>query len=147
MAHPGAVQFRPKISVFHCINAFANTGTLGDGGCEIHGVKLPCSSMIREVFLLRAFEAGADGVVVLACPEGKCVNVSGNLRAAKRVARMKKLVDEIGLDGRRLSFFNIAPGDEGAAERAMAETVQVLAALGPNPATGHSKLQMPISKR
>ncbi len=41
-------------------------------------IKLPCSSMTREVVLLKAFEAGADAVVVLVCPEGSCRYLEGN---------------------------------------------------------------------
>lgn len=95
---------------------------------------MPCSSITHEVFLLRAFEAGADAVVVLVCPEGQCRYLEGNVRAAKRVARMKKLVDEIGLDGRRLNIFHIPLRDKSAVERIINQTVCDLASLGPNPA-------------
>ena len=66
-------KFTPKITVFHCINAFTeNTYSIfvGRDDFEVKFIKLPCSSMVKDVFLLRAFEAGADGVVVLVCPEG-----------------------------------------------------------------------------
>ena len=55
--------------------------------------------MTREVVLLRAFEAGADAVVVMVCPQDTCHYLQGNVRTAKRVTRVKKLLDEIGLDG------------------------------------------------
>ncbi len=127
-------QFKPKITVFHCFNAINDPSSLGNGSFEVHSVKMPCSSVTREVFLLRAFEAGADAVIVLVCPEGQCTYAEGNLRAAKRVARMKKLVDEIGLDGRRLNLFNIARGDNAAAERIIKQTASDVVGLGPNPA-------------
>lgn len=127
-------QRRPRIAVFHCFNALSESSFLEKGDIEIRGVKMPCSSITREVFLLRAFEAGADAVVVLVCPVGRCRHLEGNIRAAKRVARVKKLVDEIGLDGRRLNIFNIAPGDKSAVERIINQTVHDLAGLGPNPA-------------
>lgn len=127
-------KFKPKITVFHCFNAVSDLSSLGTGSFEVKAVKMPCSSMTREVFLLRAFEAGADAVVVLVCPEGQCDRLEGNIRAVKRVERMKKLLDEIGLDGRRLSIFNIPRGDKSAGERIINETVSGLASLGPNPA-------------
>jgi len=95
---------------------------------------MPCSSIIREVFLLRAFEAGADAVALLVCPEGQCHNVNGNIRAARRVARMKRMIDEIGLDGRRLNIYNIPPGNKLAIQHAIRQTVHDATALGPNPA-------------
>ena len=95
---------------------------------------MPCSSLTREVVLLKAFEAGADAVVVLVCPEGACHYLEGNIRARKRVAKVKKLLDEIGLDGRRLNIYNISPGDRSAVESIIGQTVSDLVALGPSPA-------------
>jgi F420-non-reducing hydrogenase iron-sulfur subunit len=125
---------KAKISVFHCFTALNNTAFLEDKDYEVQLVKMPCSSATREVFLLRAFEAGADAVVVLVCPEGDCRFLQGNIRAAKRVARVKKILDEIGLDGRRLNIYNIPHGDQTAIDRILGKTLDTLAILGPNPA-------------
>ena len=127
----------PKISVFHCINALGEEEALvpqKEPSAELEFIKLPCSSMVKDVFLLRAFEAGADAVLVLVCPEGACRYVEGNLRAKKRVGWVKNLLDEIGLDGRRLDLYNLAPGDAAAAGRIIEQTLSQLAELGPNPA-------------
>ena len=121
---------KPRITVFHCFNALQDTASLEGSDYEIQGIKMPCSSISREVFLLRAFEAGADAVVVLVCPISACHYVEGNMRTAKRVARVKKLLDEIGIDGRRLNMFNIVRGDEAAARRIIEETVAELGAWG-----------------
>jgi F420-non-reducing hydrogenase iron-sulfur subunit len=130
-------NFKPKITLFHCINAFGNADELTltvNQSCEIKTVKMACSSMVKDVFLLRAFEAGADAVVVLVCPEGQCRYVEGNIRARKRVAWVRNLLDEIGLDGRRLSLTNMRTGDKSAASQTMNDVVKKLAELGPNPA-------------
>ena len=125
---------KAQICLFHCFNALGDTSFLDGADYRIQDIKLPCSSMLREVVLLRAFEAGADTVVVLACPEGSCHYLQGNLRAAKRVARVKKILDEIGLDGRRLNIHSIPHGDQSAANRIIEQTVADLVKLGPNPA-------------
>ena len=126
--------FTPKITVFYCLNSQAAPALESLAAPEVKVVSMPCSCMIREVFLLRALEAGADAVALLVCPEGQCHNVNGNTRAAKRVARMKKLVDEIGLDGRRLSIHNITAGDAPAVKRAIEFAAGEATGLGPNPA-------------
>jgi len=131
-------NFKPKITLFHCINTFSDGASLpiaAEVDCELQSVKLPCSSMVKDVFLLRAFEAGSDAVIVLVCPEGQCRYVEGNLRAKKRVIWVKKLLDEIGLDGRRLSIFNVSSEDEGTAVRILQKIRSDLADLGPNPAS------------
>jgi F420-non-reducing hydrogenase iron-sulfur subunit len=130
-------NFKPKITLFHCINAFDDTAELfltGKDTCEIQTVKMACSSMVKDVFLLRACEAGADGVIVLVCPEGQCRFLEGNIRAKKRVAWVQNLLDEIGLDGRRLFLTNMAAGDNTAATQTMDNVLKNLAELGPNPA-------------
>ena len=130
-------NFRPKITLFHCINAFSDkrSSALSDGdNFEVRLVKLPCSSMVKDVYLLRAFEAGADAVVVLVCPERQCRYLEGNIRAKKRVERLKILLDEIGFGSKRLSIFNLAIGDDAGAAEIIQKTLSELADLGPSPA-------------
>jgi F420-non-reducing hydrogenase iron-sulfur subunit len=130
-------NFKPKITLFHCINAFDDTAELflaEKDTCEIQTVKMPCSSMVKDVFLLRAFEAGSDAVVVLVCPEGQCRFLEGNIRAKKRVAWVRNLLDEIGLNGQRLSLSNISLGDKIAAGQIIDDVIKTMAELGPNPA-------------
>ncbi len=130
---------KSKVTIFHCINVFGEGDALptaaSEDNVETNFIKLPCSSMVKDVFLLRAFEAGADVVAVLVCAEGACRYVEGNLRAKKRVKWVKALLDEIGLDGRRLALFNVTSGDTRTAERIISEVHSLAAALGENPAT------------
>jgi len=130
--------FKPKLTVFHCINTFIDGADLPLAESEsfsFKSFKLPCSSMVKDVYLLRAFEAGADAVLVFVCPEGQCRYVEGNIRAAKRVQFVKKLLDEIEIDGRRLALFNIAAGDAPAAVKAIQKVLPEIVKLGPNPAS------------
>jgi coenzyme F420-reducing hydrogenase delta subunit len=85
--------------------------------------------MIKDVYILKAFECGADGVMVIGCPAGKCKRVDGNVRASKRVAWLQKLLDEIGLGGKRLVY---SSSDDMAA--ALALLSKELAVLGPSKA-------------
>ena len=132
-----AENYKPKITLFHCINKFGDAAEVfltGRGNCEIKTVKMPCSSMVKDVFLLRAFEAGSDAVVVLVCPEGQCRFLEGNIRAKKRVAWVRNLLDEIGLDGQRLPLSNISSGEKITAGQIIDDVLKNLAELGPNPA-------------
>ncbi len=124
-----AEHSKPKITLFSCVNAISSLADLVNLNCDITEIQMPCSSMTREVFLLRAFEAGADAVIVIVCPKGTCRYIEGNIRAGKRVARMKKLLDEIGLDGRRLDIFYIPQGDQTAVNQAIYQITDNLTAL------------------
>lgn len=126
-----------KITIFHCINVFGEEDAIPSAeeqSGKLKFVKMACSSMVKDVFLLRAFEAGADAVVVLVCPEGACRYVEGNLRAKKRTDWVKSLLDEIGIGGDRLALFNVAAGDTAAVSRIIQETRATVATMGPNPA-------------
>jgi len=129
-------NFKPVITIFHCVTAFDDgfsPAVVGDK-VEVRSINLPGSSMVKDVYLLRAYEAGADAVVVLTCPEGECKYIDGNVRARKRVKRLQTLLDEIGLDGRRLSLSNIASNDSTAVGEILQQMLTELTALGPNPA-------------
>ncbi len=134
---------KSKVTIFHCINVFGEGDALPAAAAadnvEINFVKMPCSSMVKDVFLLRAFEAGADVVAVLVCAEGACRYVEGNLRAKKRVKWVKALLDEIGLDGRRLALFNVTAGDTLAAEQFIRDASSLAIVLGTNPASVGSR--------
>jgi len=129
--------FVPKITIFHCINSFTETkAALGgtEKKADLTFVKMPCSSMVKDVFLLRAFEADADAVIVLVCPEGQCRFIEGNIRAKKRTAWVGKLLDDIGLDGRRLSLHHVKSGDRTDISDVISEVIDCLKDMGPSPA-------------
>ncbi len=133
MNHP----FKAKLTLFHCINSFSESSVLALGDknrFEIDLVKMACSSMVKDVYLLRAFEAGADAVIAFVCPETQCRHIEGSIRARKRVNRAKKILDEIGLDGKRLTLAYIRPGDAALAEKCIENVLADLQRIGHNPA-------------
>ena len=84
----------------------ANGRELPEG---VEWVSLPCGSAIDELHILRAFESGAERVLVLACYNGACRSMDGSQWAAKRVEVARALLEEAGVPGDRLTFKNIAP--------------------------------------
>ncbi len=129
-------KFTPQITLFHCINTFNDDTLLLPVGDKLFlkSIKMACSSMVKDVFLLRAFESGSDAVIVMVCPEGQCRYVEGNVRAKKRIHWVKNLLDQIELDGRRLSLHHINSGDTDAAARVIQQVLTELDGMGPNPA-------------
>jgi F420-non-reducing hydrogenase iron-sulfur subunit len=75
---------------------------------NIRIVRLPCTGRADVGMILQAFVDGADGVMVNGCEPGSCHFIQGNLRAAKRVVYAKKLLEEAGVDPRRLEMYHIA---------------------------------------
>ncbi|MDA8135141.1 MAG: hydrogenase iron-sulfur subunit [Desulfobacteraceae bacterium] len=126
----------PKLTLFHCQNSFEET-CLPVDGCDVKTVRMACSSMTKDIHLLKAFEAGADAVLVLVCPGKSCRHTEGSLRAGKRVDYVKTILDSIGMDGRRLNLFNTTAKDKGAITEIIRNTLLDLQTLGPNPALNH----------
>jgi coenzyme F420-reducing hydrogenase delta subunit len=127
---------KPKITLFHCINSFDDLEflkALSGSSFELKEVKMACSGMIKDVYLLRAFEAGADAVAVFVCPKGECRYLEGNIRAKKRVIFVKNILEEIGMGGRRLSIHNIKQGDSEAAGVIFKQILSDVNELGPSP--------------
>ena len=75
---------------------------------EIKIVRIPCTGKIDELYLLKAFESGADGVMVAGCEEGNCHFLEGNIRAKKKVGYTQGLLSEIGIEKERLEMFNLS---------------------------------------
>jgi F420-non-reducing hydrogenase iron-sulfur subunit len=99
----------------------------------IRVLRFPCTGKIEENHILAAFEKGVDGVMVAGCLEGGCHFLEGNLRARRRVERVKGLLDEIGVDGRRLEMFNLSSAEGPRFAEITREMYERVAPLGPSP--------------
>jgi coenzyme F420-reducing hydrogenase delta subunit len=96
-------------------------------------VKLPCTGKLDSLHLMRALQKGADGVLVAGCLEGDCHFRSGNLRAMKRVAYVRGLLDDIGIGGQRVKMVAMSAGQGAVFAREASEFTEEIRALGPNP--------------
>ena len=96
-------------------------------------VLLPCTGGVDPLYILRAFEAGADGVFVAGCLEGQCHYQVGNLQAKSRVRYLKKLLDEAGIGGERLEMLNLSSAQGPRFAEAAREMTERITALGPSP--------------
>ncbi|MDH4214916.1 MAG: hydrogenase iron-sulfur subunit [Candidatus Thorarchaeota archaeon] len=96
-------------------------------------IRMPCTARLDINFLLKALQEGADGVLVVGCHPGDCAFKTGNLGAERRVRFTKKLIEQLGLDERRVKmvFVSAAEGDKFAAE--INKFAEEIRAIGPNP--------------
>jgi F420-non-reducing hydrogenase iron-sulfur subunit len=130
--------FEPEITAFMCIYcgymAADTAGSLRISyPSNIKLIRLPCTGKVDPRYLLKAFEEGADGVYVVACPVGNCHHVKGNERGFERVKRTKTLLDAIGLGSERLDMFFMSGGQGRAFADAANEMTDRIRKLGPNP--------------
>ncbi len=130
--------FEPEITAFMCIYcAYMAADTAGILRAQyppnIKLIKLPCTGKTDIRYLLKAFEEGADGVYIVACPIGNCHHVRGNERALRRVNKAKELLDQIGVGGQRLEIFFMSGGQGETFAQAARAMTQRIKALGPSP--------------
>jgi coenzyme F420-reducing hydrogenase delta subunit len=96
-------------------------------------VRLPCTGKTDVRYILEAFEQGADGVYIVACPLGNCHHVRGNERGRARVARTRKLLKSIGLEPERLEMYFVSGGQGATFAKLTTEMVERVKKLGPSP--------------
>jgi coenzyme F420-reducing hydrogenase delta subunit len=87
---------------------------------------------------MKAFEKGADGVLVAGCLEGGCHFIDGNLFARKRVEATRDLLTETGLERERLRMVNISAAMAKSFVDIVHDMIHTINELGPNPLKSES---------
>ena len=100
---------------------------------NIRIVKVPCTGRVAIIHLLKAIEKGADGVFVAGCIEGECHFQAGNLRAKKRVAYVRQLLESIGMEPDRVAMYNLSSGEGPRFAEISREMTDRVRQFGPDP--------------
>jgi len=127
---------KPKIIAFCCnYCAFAAADLAGAMRIQyppnVRIIRLPCTGKVDPLLLMKAFEQGADGVFVAGCLEGECHFLEGNLRAKKRVAYVKRLLEEVDINPERLDMFNLSSAEGPRFAEIVEEMTTRIEPLGP----------------
>jgi coenzyme F420-reducing hydrogenase delta subunit len=141
--------FQPQITAFYCIYCgYMAADTAGalhiQYPANVKFVRMPCTGKTDARYLLEAFEQGADGVYIVACPIGNCHHVRGNERGYNRVKHTQQIMDDIGLGGERLNMYFMSGSQGQSFAMAAQEMTERIRKLGPNPlksANGQSKIE------
>ena len=130
--------FEPKIIAFCChFCAYASADLAGSMRLQypsgVRIIRTPCTGRLEVEFYMRAFENGADGVLVAGCLEGGCHFIDGNLFAKKRVHSIRNLLEESGIEKERLRMVNVSAAMATNLVAVIHEMVSTIKMLGPNP--------------
>jgi F420-non-reducing hydrogenase iron-sulfur subunit len=129
-------EFKPRIVAFLCnwcsyagADLAGTTRVKHDANVRI--IRVPCSGRVDPTFVLKAFERGADAVVVGGCHPGDCHYVSGNLYARRRLFLVRSLLGFLGIEKERFQvvWCSAAEGDKWA--RVVSEICETIRHLGP----------------
>jgi coenzyme F420-reducing hydrogenase delta subunit len=130
--------FEPKIVGFLCNwCSYAGADLAGTSRTSypqnLRIIRVPCSGRVDPLFVLKAFQDGADGVMVLGCHPGDCHYQQGNYFAQRRYALMHRLLEFTGIESERL-YVEWVSASEGKKFADVATSfTESVRALGPSP--------------
>lgn len=98
---------------------------------NIRIIRVPCSGRVSPELILRTFQEGADGVIVMGCHLGECHYVSGNHRTAKRIPILKRLLSYVGIEPERLRLEWVSASEAMRFVEVVQEFTETVRKLGP----------------
>lgn len=134
-------EFKPLIVAF-CCNwcSYAGADLAGTSRLayptDIKIIRVPCSCRVNPIFVLRAFQRGADGVIIAGCHPGDCHYTSGNYYARRRMTLLFSLLDYLGIENGRTRVEWISAAEGGKFASTMNAFAQTICALGENKKLG-----------
>jgi F420-non-reducing hydrogenase iron-sulfur subunit len=129
-------EFEPKIVGFLCNwCSYAGADMTGTSRIpyppNIRIIRVPCSGRVDPLFVLKAFQEGADGVLVAGCHPGDCHYADGNYHARRRYALMHQFLDFMGIDVGRLRVDWVSASEGKRFAQVVAELTDQVRQLGP----------------
>ena len=130
-------QWQPNIITFLCKwCSYAGADLAGVSRqkypANVRTLKIPCSGRMDPLFILKALRMGFDGVLISGCHPGDCHYQTGNYRARRRLVITKKLLENMGVDPRRVQGSWISASEGGKFVDVMNKLVDDIKEIGPN---------------
>ena len=94
-------------------------------------VRVPCSGRVDPMFVLKGFQKGFDGVMVLGCHPGDCHYAKGNYYARRRIALLQDLLVSLGIPAERFHFEWVSASEGNRFAALVNEMTETLKELGP----------------
>jgi len=130
------IKFEPTVVAFCChYCAYAAADLAGSSRLQyppnVRIIRTPCTGRLEIDYFMKAFENGADGVLVAGCEEGSCHFKEGNLLAKRRVTYTRNLLSEAGLEAERLRMVNVSAASAQKFAEIVGDMVETVRKLGP----------------
>jgi len=131
-------EFEPNILGFLCNwCSYAGADLAGTSRMKyptnLKSIRVMCSGRVDPAFVLEALRKGIDGVLIAGCHPGDCHYQSGNYKTNRRVKLLKKLLEELGIDPKRVRFEYVSASEGQKFATVVTEFVAEMKKLGPNP--------------
>ncbi len=129
-------EFEPKIVAFVCNwCTYAGADLTGTSrikyAANVKIIRFPCTGRIDFMLLMKAFQNGADGIIVSGCHPNDCHYTSGNFHAKRRWMVFHELLDYMGIDTERITFSWVSAAEGAKWAEIVNTTTEKLRKLGP----------------
>jgi F420-non-reducing hydrogenase iron-sulfur subunit len=129
-------DFEPKIVAFLCNwCSYRGADLAGTSrikcAANVRAIRVMCSGRVEPAFVLRAFELGADGVLVLGCHPGDCHYAEGNYKALRRMELLKRALIQLGIEEDRFQLDWVSASEGDRFSHIVNEMTEKVRALGP----------------
>ncbi len=137
-------NWNPKIIAIIC-NWCSYAGADLAGGAriqyppDIRAIRVMCTGRVDPLFIMKAFQDGADGMLISGCHFGDCHYLEGNYKCAKRMFLVKNVLKNIGLNDRRLRMTFVSASEGAKWGMVMEDVVKTVKELGPSPLSEYQK--------
>lgn len=126
----------PKVVAFCCDECgYATVDLAGMGEktypANVLPMRVPCLGGVSLYHIFKAFEYGADGILLVGCLRGNCQHLKGNVFAENAVTFARSILDEIGLNSRRLRMVSVCAADPIEFSKVASSLVNDVKELGP----------------
>ncbi|MGA9049321.1 MAG: hydrogenase iron-sulfur subunit [Dehalococcoidia bacterium] len=98
---------------------------------NIRIIRVPCSGRVDPLFIVKAFQLGADGVLVAGCHPGDCHYNDGNYHTRRRVGLLRPFLDYLGLDKKRLRLEWVSASEGKRFSEVVSSFTDTLIKMGP----------------
>jgi len=133
------IEFEPIIVGFLCNwCSYAGADLAGVSRIQyppsIRIIRVMCSGRVDPAFVLEAFKNGADGVLVAGChTPSDCHYLSGNFKAQRRIALLKTVLEQFGIEPERLRLEWISASEGDRFATVVKDMTEQIKKLGPGP--------------
>lgn len=130
-------EYKPLIVAF-CCNwcSYAGADLAGNNRLnypdQVKIIRVPCSCRVNPMFILHAFQRGADGVILCGCHPGDCHYTSGNYYTRRRMSLLFSMLNYLGIEKERTRVEWVSAAEGAKFAQTMNEFTEQVAKLGKN---------------
>jgi len=129
-------EWQPRIVAFFCNWCTYTAADLAGVSrmkyaANVRVIRVMCSGRVDPQFVLKAFESGADGVLIGGCHPGDCHYMEGNYKCLRRYHLLERMLQDLGVAPERFRLEWISASEGNKVKSVIDSMVETLTNMGP----------------